>query len=199
MFHPFNVQGPANRVNQVQQLAQNAAQNVLQRQKLRALLSQTLGGAPSTAGGGNPIRGSFNHSEMGQRGDVYRPMLLPGYGNSVGFGHGNPFNGAGTEFGSLPGSDPGQSPQSYGPPPPQRPVSSPPQRPASPAQSSPSGGATPAAPSAPLPNAPGGGYINPVWQSLPGSPSSNLVTLANGFRYDPVSDQVFGGGGHSWL
>jgi len=43
IFQPQNVMGPANRGNVIQQLAQGAAQNVMRRQKMRALLAHTRG------------------------------------------------------------------------------------------------------------------------------------------------------------
>lgn len=180
MFQPFDVQGPAHRLGQVQQLAQNAAQNVMHRQRLRALISQTLGAAQGAGGGmGNPLHGSFNARAMGGRGEVYRPEMLPGY-NFPGANRGGP------EFGALPSpADLHQSPQSYGPPPSATAVGAfvdP--GPAVPVTTAPGG-------STPPPSGPGaGGGVN---QRL----NPQLIPLGNGLHYDPATDTVLGGGGHT--
>jgi hypothetical protein len=108
---------------------------------------------------------------------VYRPTMLPGYGN----GPGGRFGGA-PEFGSLPGNDPRQSPESLGPPPPQHP----------PPPVAPPRGSFPQTQQGFFGAAPG----SPISASIP-SLSQNaggaLIPLGNGLHYDLMNDQVVGG------
>lgn len=116
-----NHAGPAS----IQQLAQNAAQNVLRRQRMKAMLGKASSaagaGGPLDIGGGRRISGSFVNHPNGSQGGFRLPyqtlqslqQAAQQYGNGGMFGPG----GGGADFGSLPDpQDPYQSPGSLNPP-----------------------------------------------------------------------------------
>jgi hypothetical protein len=198
VFNPIDVMGPAHRPNQtLQQLAQGAAQNVMRRQRMRALLA---GSARSAAGPGmgQPFRSSLNGRPGGVKSSVLMRMLGgQGNGGGVGNGHGNDGvfgnGGGGFDYPSIPApTDPAQSMQTTAP--------------NTVAQ-------VPSAPSAPSPTQPAptplGGTVGPVQQlnltpqalsqdvntmqlsgGFDSSPSTDMVHLGGGVFYDPVTDTV---------
>jgi hypothetical protein len=89
IFQPIDVAGPARQGNQtLQKLAQSAAQNVMRRQHMRALLAQGARGAAGGAVGGNtPFRSSTQLRPTGVH-TIPRPQkvaaLIGGAGAHVG-------------------------------------------------------------------------------------------------------------------
>lgn len=132
LFGTLNVMGPAHRGAQLQSLAQTAAQNVMRRQRMKALLrtgaaAAAQAGAGHAAGGpGMRIRGSAMHSMVGTRGHIQRPNLTADQlaqmaRSAANQGHlpdgrlGGVYGpgGGGFDFGSIPdSSDHSQSPAS---------------------------------------------------------------------------------------
>jgi hypothetical protein len=194
LFQPVDMMGPAHRGGQFQQMAQMAAQNVLRRQKLRALIQQSAAGA--RGGTAQPFRGSTHMRPLGgNRGGLFRP---PGQDVSTAHAPGAPppfsYPDPGPmDLPSLPDpTDPSQSPQSIQAPNQFDPTQTPPPLTApsgfSPApQTAPSGfgGGTPPPQTAPS-GFTGGGDA---------SGGGGLIPLGNGMYYDPVTDTVHGGGG----
>lgn len=86
IFNPIDTMGPAHRGNQtLQQLAQGAAQNVMRRQKMRALLQQGARGAAT--GGTQPLRSSVQLRPTGVRGaTLHSPVGAAGLGRGVSTG-----------------------------------------------------------------------------------------------------------------
>jgi hypothetical protein len=119
----------------IQALAQNAAQNVLRRQRMRKLLQAGAAAAGAAGGGGvtRLMRSSMEGRGMGVRGHVQRPgfdaqtlaaMLrgaanqatLPGGGLSANLGGMFSMGGGGYDFGAIADpNDPSQSPRSIDP------------------------------------------------------------------------------------
>jgi hypothetical protein len=189
IFAPQNVMGPAHRGNMVQQLAQNAAQNVMRRQKLKALL-QNATGQGHAVGGGQPFRSSVMGHTTGVRGATFRPGQAAPFGSPGGASF---LSAGGTmpvanypdagpqDLPSLPSNDPAQSPSSTQP----GPTTS---------------GLGPdgtyigdAAYSAQFPqdNPDSGGAADSP--ALPGN--GQLIPLGNGTFYDPATDTITTGGG----
>lgn len=200
--------GPHPGVN-IQALAQNAAQNVLRRQRMRKLLQAS---AVMSGGGGGVsqlMRSSLQGRMTGARGHIQHPgfdaqtlaaMLrgaanqatLPGGGLNAGLGGMFAMGGGGYDFGSIADpSDPSQSPRSIDPTQVQT---------------------NPTSPGGPNPNVggqPGTGYnsgpsqgqntqAGPVYPggdptnvSLPGG-THGWIPLGGGMFYDPVNDIVRG-------
>lgn len=204
IFAPQNVAGPANRGGVIQQLAQGAAQNVMRRQKLKALL-QTTAGQAAGSGAAQPFRASTMGHATGVRGAVMRPagaahggLALTQLNGAGGGGVGVPglaqyADPGQADLPSLPGNDPTQSPVSTAP----IPVMVPPDAPNGAGASYPTPQTAQAAASSP--GAPGvtdpgsanfgdasgsGGNVTPGW-----------IPLGGGVFYDPVNDIVRGGGG----
>ena len=211
LFGTLNVAGPANRQGTIQSLAQNAAQAVLRRQRLKALLSQAAGAAGSHGGPGMPFNSSMRGHAVGTRGATMRPDLtrdqlaqmarsagqaghLPGGGVGGVFGQG----GGGFDFGGLPApADHSQSQAEIGP------------SPFHLTPTAPAGAANPPAPSQPQsPSSPSGDTFSPtayfngidqsnqVDQTGPTlSTAHGWIPLGGGLFYDPVNDIVRGGSG----
>jgi hypothetical protein len=204
IFQPVDVTGPANRGGTIQQLAQGAAQNVLRRQRMRALLAQ---GARGAAGGTQPFRSSLQARPMGVRGSVLAgvgragsksqlisQMLDPSHRDGGGFGQYGP-GGGGYDYPSLPDpNDASQSRQSSDANP-SLPTTPAPARAADPVAgvvgaSGQAGGNNPLAPS-----------VDPTSVDTSGA-NGGLINLGGGLYYDPVTDAVHGGnpiGGYSAL
>jgi len=114
IFNPIDVMGPAHRGAQIQQLAQNAAQNVMRRQKMRSLIAQGARGA-AQAGAGQPINSSARMHPTSLRGLTLAGagMAAPGAqgGRGVGPSDGSlGAGGGGYDYPSLPSpADPMQS------------------------------------------------------------------------------------------
>ena len=197
IFQPIDPRGPAQRGNQtLQELAQSAAQNVIRRQRMRALLAQGARGAAGGAvGGSNPFRSSLNARPTGLRGlpphAQGQALGLGGlHGNGNGNGQFDPNNagvfssgGGGYDYPSLPDpNDPSQAPS--GPTAPAAEV----------AGTTAPGGVSYATPAA------AGSSVGTGQQSA-SDPSSvdtsgasgGLINLGNGLFYDPVTDAVHGG------
>lgn len=204
IFSHVDLMGPAHRQNQVQVLAQKAAQNVLRRQRLRKLIQ----GAAAQAGGGGagmPVHGSMVHHAPGTRGHIQRAAIpadqlqsmLQGAGGPAGVvmpGMTNP-SGGGYDFGSIQDpTDPHQSPASL---PPdtvdnQSSATPPPMFPGAPGSPGTTGGIG-GPPSTPGGGS-GGGYvgITPFTPMPPGA-----IPLGGGLFYDPATDTVIGGNAHT--
>lgn len=198
---PGGANGPAS----IQQLAQNAAQNVLRRQRMKALLqagASSAAGEGSAMGGARPVHGSFAPHTMqlnpGQFRLPYQTLagLAAGArGSHAGFGTGGVIGGGGggADFASLPNPhDHSQSPSSVIGPQPTQPAPAP----ATPGgqgqilhvgeSTNPVGGSSPYDGQGPvLP-----GAVN----SSPGVPTGvNWIPLGGGLFYDPENDLVRGG------
>lgn len=221
IFQPVDMMGPAHRGAQIQQLAQNAAQNVMRRQRMKSLIQSSASAAGQAAqtgtgamggfggGGGNPFQGSMRGRPQGQRGSILRPPMslgssladlmasgaaarLPGTSDTGGmYGPG----GGGFDFGSLPDpNDMSQSPASMGSIPAHETPPAPPTG-AAPI-TAPGGGTGIAYPTTAAagrsPEAGMGAAANPAAVDTSGA-SGGLVHLGNGLYYDPVTDSLRGG------
>lgn len=69
LFQPVNVMGPAHRGNQISALAQNAAQNVMRRQKMKSLLRG--GAAGARAGSAQQFQSSMRAHPQGVHGGTF--------------------------------------------------------------------------------------------------------------------------------
>jgi hypothetical protein len=190
MSQYLNVAGPANRGPLLQQLANNAAQNVMRKQRMRALLQQSAHSAGSQAAAGVGVHSSMRAHPMGVRSQTFQPYAGMAGGATAGalgalvsqqqdVGGGG--NGGGYDFASLPhpsgptvSTSPNLTPQ-------------------------PPGLATGWNPSFD----PQGNYIGsgpgpqPPDQAQPGGTmqvSNGLIPLGNGMFYDPINDAIRGGG-----
>lgn len=213
LFGTLNVAGPAHRGAQISALAQNAAQAVLRRQRLKQTLTQAAAMAGGHGGGGVPMHSSTRGRPVGVRGATMRPDLaantlaemarsagraghLPGGAAGGVFGQG----GGGFDFGGLPApADHSQSLVLQGP----SPFRSMPVAPAAnaPAINRPPVGAQLTTPSGQPYINDNAGPTNPA--SVPatiqatqdaGMPSAvhGWVSLGGGLFYDPVNDIVRG-------
>jgi hypothetical protein len=215
LFGTLNVAGPANRQGTIQSLAPKAAQAVLRRQRLKALLSQaaaTTGAGAVRGGPGTPIHSSMRGHAVGTRGATMRPDItadqlaemarsagraghLPGgIGGGV-FGQG----GGGFDFGALPApADHSQAQASIGPSPFHRtPLA--PAPPANPVAPNGDGGGSPPVPEGGSPSGAGNpgtftpdAYFSGINTTLPQN-VHGWVPLGGGLFYDPVNDIVRGG------
>jgi hypothetical protein len=219
IFNPIDVQGPAHQGNQtLQKLAQGAAQNVLRRQKMRALLAQGARGAASAVGGSTPFRSSMNAHPTGVRG-LPRPQGLAALLGGAGAHAGGPSDardggmlgagGGGYDYPSLPDpNDASQAPAAG--PSPAAPagaadaVGAPPLNGATAQFNAGVGniGSTPTIEEPPLNGATAqfnagigniGSNMAPAPTSSGSAGSDNgLIHLGNGLYYDPVTDAVHG-------
>jgi hypothetical protein len=80
IFNPVDMMGPAHRGAQIQKLAQNAAQNVMRRQRMRSLIhagasvaGRGAGGASGGVGGGIPFQSSMRARPQGTHSTFMRP------------------------------------------------------------------------------------------------------------------------------
>lgn len=210
LFGTLNVAGPANRGNQIQQMAQNAAQNVMRRQKLQALLQQSAAGAAAHGGGqGIPMRGSNAGHPVGVRGATMHPAINPdqlaamarsagqaghmpdgSYGGVFGQG------GGGYDFGGVPNAaDHNQSPQLLGPSPFQSVPTGPPQAAGDPRP--------PVGAFVSNPSIPGGGYINdnagPTNQAAAPVAGPNPATAVNTMQTADATQSASGGAVRGWV
>jgi hypothetical protein len=201
IFNPIDMMGPAHKSNQtLQQLAQGAAQNVMRRQKMRALLAGSARGAASP-GMGQPFRSSLNGRPGGVKSSVLMRMLGGPGANGMGNGHGNDgvfgAAGGGYDYPSLPSqTDPMQSMAStrpniaaqvpVAPPSPMQPTPPPPGV-ATPQSVAAQGGfATSSGPGYTLvgPDAKMAGHIDPA------SSDVSMIHLGDGIFYDPNTDTI---------
>lgn len=204
LFNPIDVQGPAHRGAQVQQLAQAAAQNVMRRQKMRSLLQQGARGA-AQSGAGQSLQSSARQHPTGLRGATLRD---PGFNRGsvslpaglLGAQTGDTFgsapmdgsqnaSGGGVDYPSIPSpTDASQSPTSTMP---------------DPTTFVPGPSGTPGVPTNPL-GSNGGNFLGaPPTGNVPSDSvpaDSNQPTNANqpihlggGLYYDPLTDSVHGG------
>jgi hypothetical protein len=193
IFNPIDMMGPAHRGAQVQQLAQNAAQNVLRRQKMRALLAQGARGA-AQAGAGQQINSSARMHPTGLRGlTLHGAGGLDMHGAPNGLG-GNAFGndgsmgnaGGGYDYPSIPAPvDPMQSAQSTVP----GAVSQVPAPPAPSAQTAQTSASAPIV--APTTN-PDGTQMS-VGNDMGVHLATDPIHLGGGLYYDPNTDTVTGG------
>ena len=201
IFSHVDMMGPAHRQNQVQALAQKAAQNVLRRQRLRKLIQAGASAAQGQGGStGMPVRSSMMHPAPGVHGHG-RPNLAPNVLQQMIQGAGAPGapmpgavnpSGGGFDFNSIPDpTDPHQSPASL-------------------PDGAPKSGYGPSGTSG---IAPDGSYIGDQAYSaqfpqdnpdsggamdapaLPGN--GQLIPLGGGLFYDPINDTVTGGSGNA--
>src|SRR5690242_21066974 len=115
----MNVMGPAHRGNTIQALAQNAAQGVLRRQRMRQLLQQGAAAAGTGGAGVSKLfRSSMDGHGLGTRGGIQRPGLsqqviaqllrgsggvatMPGGSTARQLGGAYAAGGGGYDFGSI--------------------------------------------------------------------------------------------------
>lgn len=214
IFQPVNMMGPAHRGGQIQQLAQQAAQNVMRRQRMRSMLRTSAGAArPAVTGAQGLLTAQRGHTGIPHPGLI--PNMSAGLMAAAGPGA-VPIqpvdtgalnsSGGGLDFQSIPdATDPQQSPQLGGntppagtPPPPYAgaPYLGGDRQPVPPAPST--GGAGTGAASAALAGAASAGNAVGGVGSLfgPGgaiSPANaGLIPLNGGLFYDPSTDKVVG-------
>lgn len=213
LFGTLNVAGPANRQGTLQTLAQNAAQAVLRRQRLKQVLSQAAatGGGGAQSGPNTPFQSSMHGRSMGVRGATMRPDLAPDVlaqmaraagrpGHVPDGGYGGVFRrgGGGFDFGALPSPDPSAHPSDVGSSPfhpaPVAPGGLPQNiNPGGPMQPAPTGAPV----SSPIPTPGGSGAIQPApAEGSPAGPGTSAphqwIPLGSGLFYDPVNDIVRG-------
>lgn len=204
LFGTLNVAGPANRGATIQSLAQNAAQSVMRRQRLKALLQQATS-AGAHGGPGTPFQSSLNGRAVGTRGSTIRPDIpsdaLAGMARAAGHsGHmpGGVFGrgGGGFDFGAIPAPvDHSQSPASVGASPfHSAPIEPAPNAPIVGGGFAHAGSSAPAPTPGPAPSAPGGAYEG--IQGAQGATPGNIhgwISIGGGLFYDPETDMVRGG------
>lgn len=209
----------------IAQAAQTAAQNVMRRNKLRALIGKGAAGAGGGGTGmGSPNRAMSLGKPIGTAGGISRPSAAMGGGQTLaeqlaaamgGANTPGAFNasGGGADFQAIPDPhDGGQSPQTlpnqgigtggYLPAPP---IPSAPGTPigGAPGYATPTPGAitSPNAPNtgaSPIisPNAPGAGSSAPIGTPGAGvSPGGAMIPLGGNLFYDPATDSVVGPAG----
>lgn len=211
IFQPVDPSGPAHQGNQtLQKLAQGAAQNVLRRQRMRALLAQgARGAAGGSVGGSVPTRSSVNARPVGVRSRILDPGFnRPGANNAGGLGHGNG-NGLGdTGFGGVLGAGgggydypslPDPNDASQGAAATHGPFSAPPSGfgvdPSGPGNYiGADGSANTLTPHDPTQMGDAGiGVSTVTGTAIPGTHAANgLLHLGNGLFYDPVNDAIHG-------
>ena len=219
LFQPVDMTGPANRSAQIQKLAQTAAQNVMRRQRMSALIRAGAAAAGSAAGGAvNAMHSSMRARPTGSRGSILRPPMSVG-GQSLAemlasagqrastpgaFGGMYASGGGGFDFASLPDpNDPRQSNVDLGVPmshdtPPAPPVSTgsvnsdaPNSVTALTAQGFRTGGPATGGFFDPSALPPGVYALDPP--SDPNATVNGMLHLGGGLYYDPVTDSLRGG------
>lgn len=203
VFAPVNMMGPAHRQASIQQASQAAAQNVMRRQRMKALIGRGAAGVNST-GQQQMLRGS-----MAARPSGVHPasMLLPGGGMGTlaqqlalssasatlpnGANGMNP-NGSGSDFGAVADPNDGQ----------QAPVSVTPGTPGAVPQwpGTPNGGGSlfvgqPPNVATGGPNGGGSLFVGNDGNSGGPPAGGGSIPLGGGLFYDPATDQVHGAGG----
>lgn len=204
IFQPVNMTGPAHRGPQIQQLAQQAAQNVMRRQRMRSMLKTSAAAARGAVPGGGQ---GLMTAQRGVHTVLSHPGLVPNMGSAFApgsntVGPASPqdpglYNaaGGGADFQSLPDpTDPSQSPASVG---------GPVQIPLPPGFGSAPGGpefnpGVGGGSSGPIASPGLGGSVGgPIYTPGVGGSSGGLIPLNGGLFYDPATDSVVGGGGGS--
>lgn len=196
IFAPVNMMGPAHRGPQLQALAQKAAQNVMQRQRLRTMLRTSAGAARAGAapGGGQGLMTAQRgvHTALSQHAPNMPNQgiaaMLGGNGGASPVDTSGMYNssGGGADFQSIPDpNDPTQSPASVG-------------GSSALAAINPGGalwnGAASSSSNVNSGTSNGGGSLfTPNDGSTPSTGGGGLIPLNGGLFYDPVSDTVVGG------